>query len=198
MPISKEKYYQILEEKLVNQDELALKVKTISQKVKDSTMDLPEFEQIDTTEVIPKNVQSLRIESDIINNNWEKSKLDWFEIKLNPSKDVLEFLNWPLKGIQFFNLSAWKREAEAIWSRILSASEYEKIIDEVWNEEFKNIAYGLIDEDRKRLSFTGEKAVFWVESDDDYKKRQILVWEGNFTERDILSDQYCSILCIKK
>ena len=212
MPISKELYQEILVKKYSDPKELAYELREIKDRVKESIKDIPEITEVieektefkklrvdfKTVNIKVRNYKNTPIDYwDLLDIHWKELEIAWNKIKLNHTKDIIEFLDWDFKGEQFFTKNAALREAKAQWSRIPSSGEFEKLIEENWTSKFNQKLSGFISEDRERVSFDGTEAVYWIDGSVDFVNNYILVWKEDFKFNETFTDLYCSAMCVE-
>lgn len=65
-----------------------------------------------------------------INSEWWSIEYDtyWMRYKINPDWDIIEIIEWGLKWVQFFKISAAIREAKKQWKTVLTSDIWDQIL----------------------------------------------------------------------
>ena len=213
MPISKELYQEMLVEKYSDPKELTSELRRIRNRVKESIKDIPEITEVveEKTEVKKLivdldfiNIKDINYKNKTINYwdffdlHWKELEIAWNKIKLNHTKDIIEFLDWDFRWEQFFTKDAALREAKRQWARVPSSDEFERLIEENWISKFNQKLAGFITEDRKRVSFDGKEAVYWTDWSVADLNKYVLIWKDEFKFNETFTDMYCSVMCVEK
>ena len=101
--------------------------------------------------------ENLKVDS----SRWEKIEIDWEKVKINPERDIIEYLEWELAWEQLFTWHAAMRELEKQWKRLPLADdnnqEFQAIIKEIWIENFNKLFPGFLGTGRGRFFGRGNR-----------------------------------------
>lgn len=88
--------------------------------------------------------------------------------KINPERDIVEYLEWESAWEQLFTLDAAKRELAKQWKRLPDNGELEAIIEAVWEQELAGKPTGR-HHTKGVFQYTGTDIYFLTDSKSDYQ-----------------------------
>lgn len=112
-------------------------------------------------------------------SNWQIMTVDkpdwnWFmNIKVNPERDIVEYLEWEYAWQQLFEwIWVVEREAKKIWKRLPFShdenNEFQWIIDNNWEWEFRK-TFPWIYRTNGTFWLVGQHSSFWTASDNNWE-----------------------------
>jgi len=114
-----------------------------------------------------------------INNKKEQ------RVKMNNEKDIIGYLEWQLEWKQLLTLEAARREAEKLWKRLPTFSEFKAMFEQN-REEFMNFYPGFLNTKDSYFWQIGKSIYFWLDEDEDEdedgNKRNAICIEKDFNE----------------
>jgi hypothetical protein len=120
--------------------------------------------------------ENLKIDS----TNWEKLKIKWINVKINPEWDITEYLEWEFAGQQLFSWSAAMREANKLWFRLPTIEEFRSIVKEIWIKEFVRVTPGSRNQVWDKFSYMWKISYFWSSSNWAFSWRNMeFSWEND-------------------
>ena len=146
------------------------------------------------TKILYMDKLNLKVDS----SQWEKIEIDLGSEKINPERDITEFLEWNLIWEQLFNLEAAKRELEKQWKRLPDNKELQAIIYEIWVKEIKKLFLGY-HEDSIFYNYKYGGLNFWTATNSGSTYNSISLFEGctDFKVQTAQKLSMFSVCCIK-
>ena len=143
-----------------------------------------------------KNIYMDELNLKVDSDKWEEKEIDWKRVKINPERDIIEYLDWKLTWEQLFTWRAVMRESKKKWKRLPDDKEFQAIIDEVWVEEFNKLSPGYHAGGR----FYNYDTVlnFWTASKSGSTHNIVYLMEGyaDFVDQEVQKDSMFSVCCI--
>jgi hypothetical protein len=138
--------------------------------------------------------QNFRIDS----KDWKEEIIGTTKVKINDNADVIEYVEWDLAWEQLFTWNAAKREALKNGRRLLSKSEFFAIVEETWEDIFKEKLPWYLYLGRNGLWCKNEVIYFWLDSEKEDSALNIQCSEWATLESYYDSKNYAlSVRCVK-